>query len=115
MQPTITNNSNHQLREQMKLEKEHLELLKQLQELRVSHVPPRTRSQAGESEHHDTFTFLVMEHFDAQGNLWHNHLGFDFTLVKEIKQAVTTYGATAPYSHPCGNHIRTVVHSLGLV
>ena len=42
--------------------------------------------------------FPVTETRDNQGQPWRHHTGFDFTIIKELKTAVSQYGATAPYT-----------------
>ncbi|XP_013367217.1 PREDICTED: endogenous retrovirus group K member 5 Gag polyprotein-like [Chinchilla lanigera] len=42
--------------------------------------------------------FPVTETTNAQGQVFHNHTGFDFKVLKELKAAVAQYGATAPYT-----------------
>lgn len=106
------------LKEQIKLEKEHQELIQQLEELKTgkteesNNIEPKTKPKPpvrgatpkiqpkpeASIEHGDLEAFPVTETTDAQGQVWRHHNGFDFKVIKEIKTAVAQYGATAPYT-----------------
>nr|ATN28191.1 gag protein [Simian retrovirus 2] len=110
-----------QLEEQIKLEELHQSLIIRLQKLKTgservtssgnmeSHS--RTPKRPGQhlpigkylinkntEEYPSKDIFPVTETMDGQGQAWRHHSGFDFTVIKELKTAVSQYGATAPYT-----------------
>lgn len=113
------------IKEQIKLEKEHQDLIRQLEALKMgrvekssSEIKPENQTTPPEqlkppikeaalkvqirqdnlSVPSETEAFPVTETTDAQGQAWRHHNGFDFKAIKEIKLAIAQYGATAPYS-----------------
>lgn len=113
------------IKEQIKLEKEHQDVIRQFEALKIgrvekssSKIKPENQTTPPEqlkppikgatlkaqirqdnlSVPSETEAFPVTETTDAQGQAWRHHNGFDFKVIKEIKLAVAQYGATAPYS-----------------
>ncbi|XP_053439671.1 endogenous retrovirus group K member 10 Gag polyprotein-like [Nycticebus coucang] len=106
------------LQEQIKLEREHQELISELEKLKtgkLDHKEQRPREQEFTGpisqspvrgvvmrrppvNQERKEAFPVTETTDNQGQAWRHHSGFDFQVVKELKTAVTQYGATAPYT-----------------
>ncbi|QTI96650.1 gag [Prosimian retrovirus 1] len=110
-----------QLEEQIKLEELHQSLIIRLQKLRTGnervpdtrvpqgnirppqrpgqHVPVGRPPAAKKEEGFPLAdAFPVTETTDPQGQAWRHHTGFDFAVIKELKTAVSQYGATAPYT-----------------
>ncbi|KAM7135461.1 endogenous retrovirus group K member 10 Gag polyprotein-like [Molossus nigricans] len=105
------------LKEQIKLEKEHQDLIGQLERLKTGKPAPPlnnpNRPAKGNNKQKPLKTppapllpllneepeaYPVTETTDAQGQAWRHHTGFDFKVIKELKTAVAQYGATAPYT-----------------
>ncbi|XP_036114163.1 endogenous retrovirus group K member 5 Gag polyprotein-like [Molossus molossus] len=105
------------LKEQIKLEKEHQDLIGQLERLKTGKPAPPlnnpNRPAKGNNKQKPLKTppapllpllneepeaYPVTETTDAQGQAWRHHTGFDFKVIKELKTAVVQYGATAPYT-----------------
>lgn len=114
------------IKEQIKLEKEHQDLIRQLEALKMgrvekssSEIKPENQTTPPEqlkppikgaslkaqirqdnlSVPSETEAFPVTETTEAQGQVWRHHNGFDFKVIKEIKVALAQYGATAPLQH----------------
>uniref|UniRef100_A0A8C9IA56 CCHC-type domain-containing protein n=1 Tax=Piliocolobus tephrosceles TaxID=591936 RepID=A0A8C9IA56_9PRIM len=109
-----------QLEEQIKLEELHQSLITRLQKLRTGsesvqypkgiekhshpqrpgqHVPKgRSLGSRDREDSSPRDVFPVTETTDAQGRAWRHHNGFEFTVIKELKTAVSQYGATARYT-----------------
>ncbi|XP_066100423.1 endogenous retrovirus group K member 10 Gag polyprotein-like [Saccopteryx bilineata] len=103
------------LKEQIKLEKEHQDLINQLERLKTG-KPPSTNKNPPPTKGNERQrplnspsapfvaitegpeAYPVTETTDAQGQAWRHHAGFDFKVIKELKLAVAQYGATAPYT-----------------
>lgn len=93
------------LKEQIRSEKEHQELIQQLEELKTgkteesNNIEPKPKPRPpvrgatpkiqpkpeASIEHGDLEAFPVTETTDAQGQVWRHHNGFDFEVIKEIK------------------------------
>jgi hypothetical protein len=104
------------------IELEHQDLINQLQELKTrkmswegkatQEIPPgpsvsqhRVQRQplllgfgsaATCPEEGEVEAFPVSETTDTQGVVWRHHMGFNFKIIKELKNAKSHYGTTAP-------------------
>lgn len=58
-------------------------------------IPLKTQQQI---DFDNLSAFPVAETTDNQGKIWQQHSNFDFHFIKEVKTAVSQYGATAPYT-----------------
>ena len=106
------------LKEQIKLEKEHQDLITQLEKLKskkintgnknkldTSHTNKSRIGGAKFSRQQDSMleldrleTFPVFQTRNAEGEALRHHTSFDFKVIKELKTAVAQYGATASYT-----------------
>lgn len=107
------------LKEQIKLEKEHQDLIGQLERLKTGKpAPPLTNANTlakGNnkkeplkappvpllpSSTEGPEAYPVTETADAQGQAWRHHTGFAFKVIKELKTAVAQYSALLPILWP---------------
>ncbi|XP_021099638.1 uncharacterized protein LOC110345686 [Heterocephalus glaber] len=106
------------LKEQIRLEKEHQELIAQLKGLKtgkahenvrredkfkpgppIRGATPRVPSGSRVPLELETVeVFPVTETADTQGQAWRHHSGFDFKVIKKFKTATAQYGAITPYT-----------------
>uniref|UniRef100_A0A5F4W7C0 Retroviral nucleocapsid Gag protein p24 C-terminal domain-containing protein n=1 Tax=Callithrix jacchus TaxID=9483 RepID=A0A5F4W7C0_CALJA len=106
------------LKEQVRLETEHQELIEQLEKIKIGKIKNEAKAQVTQNvtpphrgavlrqppqlntllDLEDPSAYPVTETTDQQGKAWRHHAGFNFKIIKELKTAVAQYGATAPYT-----------------
>lgn len=112
------------LKQQIELEEEYQDLINQLQKLKTGKtsrkrkatrenplgprvpqggvqrwpLPSGFSSATDHPEEEDAEAFPVRKTTDIKGIAWRHHTGFSLQIIKELKNAVTQYGANVPFT-----------------